>query len=202
MRLTVTMFVSLDGVAQGPGGPDEDRDGGFGSGGWVVPFVDEDFLATMGGRFGEAGAFLLGRRTYEMFAGYWPAVTDPADPIAAALNALPKHVVSTTLTDPAWAGTAVLPDLAAVARLKAAPGCDLQTHGSTRLVHALARHGLVDEYQVWTFPVVLGGGKRLFEAGAVPAGLRLTGCRTTRAGVTVANYEPAGAPEVGYLGPE
>jgi dihydrofolate reductase len=199
MRLTLTTFISLDGVVQGPGGPDEDRDGGFDLGGWTVPYWSDELGETVGAWFGEADAFLLGRRTYEIFAGAWPKVTDPDDPIAGPLNALPKHVASRTLSTVDWNGAELLRgDVAeAVAELKRRPGRELQVHGSGGLAQTLIGHGLVDEYRLLTYPVVLGKGKRLFGPEARPAALRRVEHRDTASGVSLDSYEAAGAPEVG-----
>jgi dihydrofolate reductase len=199
MRLTLHTFLSLDGVMQAPGGPDEDPGGGFVHGGWSSPYDDDDFGKAMAGWFAHAGAFLLGRTTYEIFSSYWPQVTDPEHPIAAKLNALPKHVASTTLTDPAWQNTSVLGgDVAAeVARLKQQPGGELQVHGSGGLAQTLIEHDLVDEYRLLVFPVHLGSGRKLFRDGLKAAALRLTGTSTTSTGVVVTTYEPAGPPRYG-----
>jgi dihydrofolate reductase len=194
MRLTLHAFLTLDGVMQAPGVPDEDLDGGFEHGGWSFPYADEDFGAAMAGWFASAGAFLLGRRTYEIFAGYWPTVSDRADPIAGRLNSLPKYVASRTLTSLGWAGSALLDgDVPSqVARLKQEPGNELQVHGSCGLAQALIEHDLVDEYRLLFFPVHLGSGKKLFSEGTMAAALRLTSTRTTSSGVVIASYEPAG----------
>jgi dihydrofolate reductase len=194
MRLTLHTFLTLDGVMQAPGGPDEDPSGGFGHGGWSFPYGDADFGAAVSGWFDLAGAFLLGRRTYEIFAGHWPHVTDPADPIASRLNALPKYVASRTLTSVDWAHSALLGGdaLAEIAKLKGQPGGELQVHGSGELAHALIEHDLVDEYRLLFFPVHLGSGKKLFRDGARPAALRIISSSMTSTGVIIASYEPDG----------
>jgi len=194
MRLTLHTFLTLDGVMQAPGGPDEDPDGGFPYGGWSFPYGDEDFGAAMVGWFAGASAFLLGRRTYQIFSGYWPRVTDASNPIASKLNTLPKYVASTTLASAEWRGSVLLGgDLAAeVAKLKEQPGSELQVHGSGDLAQTLIAHDLIDEYRLLTFPVHLGSGKKLFRDGARPAALRLTSATTTSSGVVIASYQPAG----------
>ena len=199
MRLTVTTFVSLDGVMQAPGGPEEDRSDGFEQGGWLVPYADDDMGQAMVAFFEDADAFLLGRRTYEIFAGFWPKVTDPNDPIASKLNNLPKYVPTRTLNDASWAGTTLLKgDLAEeVAKLKAHPGRELQVHGSGRLAQALMEQGLVDEYRLLTYPVILGAGRRLFADGAKPTALRPVDHKTTSTGVSIDVYQPVGEPTYG-----
>ena len=201
MKLTVTTFQTLDGVMQAPGGPEEDPSGAFEHGGWLVPHADADMGAFMDETFAPAEAFLLGRFTYETFAGFWPKVDAADNAVAVKLNALPKHVASRTLRaeDLDWAGSTLLGDdvPARVAELKARPGGELQVHGSAGLVQTLLRHELVDELRVLTFPVVLGTGKRLFGDGAVPAALRLSHSRTTSAGTTIAVYAFEGRPSYG-----
>jgi dihydrofolate reductase len=192
--------MTLDGVAQGPGGPTEDRDGGFEYGGWLVPHVDEDFGHAVDGWFATADAFLLGRRTYEIFAGYWPKVTDENDPVASKLNKLPKYVASRTLDKAGWTGTTLLREdvVEAVAKLKADPGRELQVHGSLNLIQTLIRADLVDEFRLLIFPVVLGVGKRLFE-DIVPTGLELIDSKATGTGVMLQTYRAQGRPEFGTV---
>ncbi len=201
MRLTLHTFLTLDGVLQAPGGPEEDRDGGFAHGGWSFPYGDQDFGVAVSGWFDHASAFLLGRRTYQIFTTHWPRVTDPADPIASKLNTLPKYVASTTLTSADWHNSTLIGgsgDLAAeVAKLKEQPGDELQVHGSGALAHTLIEHDLVDEYRLLYFPVHLGTGKKLFRDGATAGALRLVGASTTGTGVVIAIYQPAGPVQTG-----
>ncbi|MFE0805676.1 dihydrofolate reductase family protein [Streptomyces sp. NPDC058812] len=198
-KLVLTTFITLDGVYQAPGGPREDTRDGFEQGGWSVPYGDEDFGRFVDEVFGRVGAFLLGRRTYDIFASYWPKMTDPADPVASKLNGLPKYVASTTLTDPGWAGTTVLGgDLAKeVTALKERTDGELQVHGSGALAGSLLALDLVDTVHLLTFPVVLGAGRRLFAEGALPTAFRHTGGRVTAAGVSIQSYDLAGRPEYG-----
>jgi dihydrofolate reductase len=184
MKLTVNEYTTLDGVMQGPGGPDEDPSGGFDRGGWQTPYLDEDFGRIVGGWFAEVDDLLIGRSTYGMLHGYWSKVTDPANEVAAKLNTLPKHVVSATLTDPEWQNTSVIATdvLAAVQALKDKPGRELQVHGSFQLVQALHNAGLVDEYRVIEFPVVVGAGKRLFDEGSMPSGFTVAHNEITSTG--------------------
>jgi len=195
MRLTLHTFLTVDGVMQAPGGPDEDPDGGFEHGGWSFPYGDPDFGAAMADWFTHADAFLLGRRTYQIFSGHWPKVTDEGDPIAGKLNALPKYVASTTLDTVDWHNSSLLGgDVAAeVAKLKEQPGDELQVHGSGELAQTLIAHDLIDEYRLLLFPVHLGSGKKLFREGTPPASLRLMSASTTGAGVIIAVYRPEGA---------
>lgn len=199
MRLTVHMFLTLDGVLQSPGAPDEDPDGPYEHGGWSAPYDDDDFGAAMVGWFEHADAFLLGRKTYQIFSSFWPTMTDPEDPIASRLNALPKFVASTTLDSVDWHGSTLLGgDLVSeVTKLKEQPGEELQVHGSGDLVHTLIEHDLVDEYRLLSFPVHLGSGKRLFREGARAGALTLVSSSTTSTGVVIATYRPDGAPRYG-----
>jgi dihydrofolate reductase len=199
MRLTMHTFLTLDGVMQAPGGPGEDPSGGFEHGGWSAPYGDQDFGVAMTGWFDQVDAFLLGRKTYQIFASYWPKVTDPGDPIASKLNTLPKYVASATLQDVSWHNSTLLGgDVAAeVAKLKERPGGELQVHGSGQLAQTLIDHDLVDEYRLLYFPVHLGSGKKLFRDGARAAALRLTSTSTTSTGVIIATYEPDGPARYG-----
>jgi dihydrofolate reductase len=200
-RLVVTTFVTLDGVMQAPGGPDEDRSGGFEHGGWVVPHFDDETGAFIDEVFERAGSFLLGRKTYDIFTGHWPHVKDEDDIVATKLNSLPKYVASRSLEKADWQNSTVIRDVPSEVRsLKEQPGGELQVHGSGDLIQTLIEHELVDAYNVLTFPVVLGTGQRLFAEGALPAGLRLAGSRTTGTGVVISSYEHAGKPEYGAMG--
>ncbi|MGW2277077.1 dihydrofolate reductase family protein [Streptomyces sp. NPDC001770] len=200
MRLVLQEFVSLDGVSQGPGSPDEDTSDGFTGGGWFVPHLDETFERVAADWLGRADAFLFGRRTYENFARDWPEMTD--HPNARILNGSPKYVASRTLTGAGWAPTTILSgDVPAqVAALKRQPGRELQIHGSARLGHCLLSAGLVDEVRLAIAPVVVGRGRRLFPDGGTPVGLRLLHHGTTPRGVAVHVYEPTGRPEYGTYG--
>jgi dihydrofolate reductase len=207
-KLVVVAFVSLDGVVQAPGGPDEDRDGGFEHGGWVVPFID-DLLAGSGAEVEDLAGLLLGRRTYEEFAVSWPQVGDE-NPVAAKFNRVPKYVASRTwdqaaLDKAGWANSTVLAgDIAeAVAGLKRQPGDgEIQVHGSSGLIQTLLRHDLVDVYRLKIFPVLLGAGKRLFGEGIAPGGLTLVETTTTASGVTMSTYARGGELRTGFYGAE
>ncbi|GAA3389300.1 dihydrofolate reductase family protein [Streptomyces roseoviridis] len=200
--LSLTQFLTLDGVYQAPGGPEEDPSGGFDQGGWVAPYLDEDFGRFVNEVFARPAAFLLGRRTYDIFASYWPHQTDPDDPVAGPLNALPKYVVSTTLTSGDWPTTTVLrgDPADAVAALKQRVDGEIQMHGSGGLAQTLLAHDLIDRLNLLVFPVVLGSGRRLFREGATPSAFRLLDARTTAAGVGIHTYELAGRPRFGTVG--
>lgn len=203
MRLTVTTFLSLDGVMQAPGGRDEDRSNGFDLGGWLPPHFDETVGGWMGDILGRADALLLGRRTYDIMAAYWPHVTDPAEGGPDnPMNRLPKYVATNRPDELSWSGSQRLDgDLAAaVSRLKSRPGGELQVHGSGTLARSLMREELIDTYHLLLFPVVLGRGQRLFADGVPPAGLRLTDSRTSGSGVTLLTYDSAGALAFGTVG--
>jgi len=197
MKLTTVTNLSVDGVMQGLGGPDEDASGGFERGGWALPLLDDETEAFLGQVYQRADAFLFGRRTYEIFAGYWRLVEDRDNPIASALNSRPKYVVSTTLTDPEWSGTTVLSgDVAAAIReLKATEDSELQVHGSGALVRWLLDAGLVDEIVLLTYPVVVGQGTRLFPDSGPDTALDLVESRSTSGGLTIQVYRPTGRPQ-------
>ncbi|MDQ0819780.1 dihydrofolate reductase [Arthrobacter sp. V4I6] len=199
MRLTLTEFLTLDGVSQGPGSPDEDISDGFSRGGWFVPFLDEEFIQHAADWLGAADALLFGRRTYDNFSRDWPKITDPDDPFSEKMNGLPKYVASRSLARAAWAPTTILSgDVAAqVAELKRQPGRELQIHGSARLAQSLLGAGLIDELRLVIAPVVVGNGRRLFPVGGAPAGLRLVRTKTTPGGLAILVYESAGLPKYG-----
>jgi dihydrofolate reductase len=197
MKLTTVTNVSVDGVMQGLGGADEDRRGGFERGGWALPLFDDEAETFLGQVYERADAFLFGRRTYEIFAGYWGVREDLENPIVGALNTRPKYVVSTTLADPQWADTTVLSgDVAAAVReLKAKPGGELQVHGSGNLIRWLFDNQLVDEIILLTYPVVVGQGTRLFPDAGPDTALELVDSRTTPKGVTIQIYRLSGRPQ-------
>jgi dihydrofolate reductase len=201
MKLTTITHVSVDGVMQGLGAPDEDRRGGFERGGWAIPLFDNEAATFLDQVFQRADAFLFGRRTYEIFARSWGTGSWGANqgnnPISVGLNTRPKYVASTTLTDPQWADTTVLSGdvAAAVGELKGAPGGDLQVHGSGSLVRWLLDNQLVDEITLLTYPVVVGQGTRLFADTGPDTALELVDGRSTPGGVTIQVYRPTGRPE-------
>lgn len=190
-RLTLTSFLTLDGVMQAPGGPDEDRSGDFQHGGWLVPHFDADMGVIMVDIFSRASAFLIGRGTYDIFAAHWPRVTDPADPIASKLNALPKYVASTTRSEFDWSNTHHLAEVpGGIAAVKDQLEGELQVHGSHGLAQTLIEHDLIDEYRLFVFPVVLGTGKRLFGSLSAPKGFALMGARSLSKGAIYQVYRP------------
>jgi len=208
MKLTVQTFLTLDGVMQAPGGAEEDPSDAFTHGGWQAPFPDPaagEFVTELNTH---ASAFLFGRRTFEIFRGYWPDQTDPANTIATAINSLPKHVVSNSLSEAeaVWRGehpdTAHLVTgdvVAAVQALKDQPGDELQIWGSGNLLRTLLRHELVDRFRLLTYPLVLGSGRRLFSDGILPLTMRAVELTTTDLGVVIGIYEPAGPVRYGEM---
>jgi dihydrofolate reductase len=200
MKLTTITIVTVDGVMQGLGAPDEDRRGGFERGGWVTGLFDDEAMTFLNQVYQRADAFLFGRRTYEIFAGSWGALDDlRAHPIGVALNTQPKYVASTTLSDPQWANTTVLSGdvAAAIGELKAKPAGELQVHGSGSLVRWLFDNQLVDEITLLTVPVVVGQGTRLFPDTGPDIALELVDSRATPKGVTIQVYRPTGRPQYG-----
>jgi len=194
-ELAVQAFVTLDGVMQAPGGPEEDPSGGFTAGGWSVPYWDDVIEQSMGEAMGRPFDLVLGRKTYEIFAAYWPQAGDEG----AELNDATKHVASTTLTELEWANSQLIEGEVAegVASLKEADGPELQVHGSANLIQTLLAADLVDEVRVLIYPVVVGSGKRLFGDGTIPRAFELTASKVSPSGVIIATFRRAGEVEVG-----
>lgn len=203
-KLVVLSFISLDGVMQAPGGPEEDPTGGFKYGGWTVPYSDEFLGKVMVEQIGHSFDLLLGRKTYEIFAAYWPYADTSDNPIAAGFNTAKKYVASTTLTklDWSWSNSELITgDVAeAVKKLKQEDGPEIQVHGSGNLIQTLLRHDLVDEFRLKIFPLTLGTGKRLFAEGAIPAAFTLLKGEVSPSGVIVATYARAGEVKTGSFG--
>ncbi|MEU5876244.1 dihydrofolate reductase family protein [Spirillospora sp. NPDC047279] len=199
MKITLTEFVTLDGVCQGPGSPDEDTTDGFTRGGWLVPHIEGAFVQRVSGWLDLADGLLLGRRTYEAFARDWPKITDPADPFAERMNALPKYVVSGTLTEGTWHPTTVLggDPVRAAAELRERPGRELQIHGSARLGDTLLEAGLVDVLRLVVAPTVVRTGRRLLNGPGSTSGLRLVHHEATPNGLLLLEYETTGAASQG-----
>ena len=196
-KIIVLTFVTLDGIMQAPGGPQEDTDGSFKYGGWLVPYFDERGGVVMQEQMTKTHALLLGRRTYEIFASYWPEHESEWP----GINSATKYVVSGKRTDSLWDNTVFIKDnvVEKIRRLKQQDGFDLQVHGSSQLLQTLFHHDLVDELWLKIFPVTLGAGKRLFGEGTSPAAFRLTHSETTPSGVVVASYERAGDVKTGSV---
>jgi dihydrofolate reductase len=201
-RIIVNAFLTLDGVMQAPGGPDEDREGGFPHGGWQAPYVDDVMGRVVTAGFADADGFLLGRKTYDLFATYWPKVTDPNNPIAVALNSRPKYVVSRSLERVTWNNSSLIKGevVAELGRLRQQPGRTLQTWGSAELLQTLQKTDLIDEYRLFIFPVVLGSGKRLFGSGTAPVALKQVESVTSGKGATYHRLERSGKPQYGQMG--
>jgi dihydrofolate reductase len=191
-KLIVSTFLTLDGVMQAPGGPEEDTGGGFTHGGWSVNYWDDQMGQVMGEAMSRPLDLVLGRKTYEIFAAHWPHATD--DPGAKRLNDATKYVASRTLRSLDWSNSVLIEgDVGeGIAALKQQEGPELQVHGSANLIQTLLRNELIDEYRLWTFPVVVGPGKRLFSDGTIPAGLKLVDSKVSTTGVVIATYVPAG----------
>lgn len=199
-RIVANTFMTLDGVMQAPGGPEEDPTGGFKWGGWSVNYWDEMMGKVMDEAIAKPFDLLLGRRTYEIFAAHWPFVTSGPEKLAAdKLNSARKYVVSKTLSRADWENSTLIKRDAAkeIAALKEQDGPEIQIHGSSDLIQSLLRDDLIDEFRVWIFPVTVGGGKRLFGRGTVPVGFKLLDCKTSTSGVIIAAYAKGGAIKTG-----
>ena len=191
-RLIVSTFLTLDGVMQAPGGTGEDDSGGFAFGGWSVNYWDEQMSEVMGETMSTPFDLVLGRKTYDIFAAYWPHAADEAG--AKPLNDATKYVASRGRPTLEWSNSVLIEGDAAegVAALKRQDGPELQVHGSGDLIQTLLRHDLVDQYRLWTFPLIIGSGKRLFSDGTIPSALKLVDSKTSTTGVVIGTYEPAG----------
>jgi dihydrofolate reductase len=198
-KLIVLSFISLDGVMQAPGGPQEDTEGGFRYGGWTAPLSDEFLGKTMSEQMGHGFDLLLGRKTFDIFAGYWPKSNDP---FAAPLNNAKKYVATRSALKTDWKNSFRIEGDAAegVRKLKAEDGPELQVHGSGNFIQTLLKHDLVDEFWLKIYPLTLGKGKRLFVDGAIPAAFELTECKVSPKGVIVANYRRNGDVKTGTMG--
>lgn len=194
-KIIVLSFISLDGVMQAPGGPEEDTSGGFKYGGWVAPYFDKAAGNLMASQMQPAD-LLLGRKTYDIFAAYWP----DHEAMWPGINSVTKYVLSRSLDKPGWQNSVALKNLADIEKLKQSPGSDLQVHGSGELIQLLLQHDLVDELWLKIFPLTLGQGKKLFSTGAIPAAFTLSHSSVTPKGVIFANYKRAGNVEVGTVG--
>ncbi len=201
-KLIVSTFVTLDGVMQAPGGPEEDPTGGFAYGGWSFNYWDDMMGQIMGEYMAKPFELLLGRKTYEIFAAYWPNIKD--DPAADKLNSARKYVVSRTLDKVNWNNSTLIRGnvVQAVRNLKGQNMPEIQVHGSGNLIQTLLKHNLIDEFRLWIFPVTIGKGKRLFGEGTQPAGLKLIDSKTSTTGVIIATYVLAGELKTGSFAPE
>jgi dihydrofolate reductase len=200
-KLVVQTFLTLDGVMQAPGGPGEDDDGGFAYGGWSVNYWDDQMGQVMGEATSRPFAMVLGRRTYDIMAAYWP--TAPEEEGAKVFNDATKYVASRSRPDlQAWSNSVLIEGDAAdgLAALKREDGPELQVHGSANLIQTLLRHNLVDEFRLWVFPLVIGSGKRLFADGTIPGGLRLVDSKVSSTGVIMGTWQPAGEIVPGSFG--
>ena len=200
-KLIVLSFITLDGVMQAPGGPEEDPTGGFKYGGWTAGYWDDFLGGVMDEQMAKPFDLLLGRKTYEIFAAYWPYAKsdDPDGPIAGKFNSAKKYVVSTTLEKLDWSNSTLIKGdiVQEIKKLKQQNGPELQVHGSSNLIQTLLKHDLIDEFRLKIFPITLGTGKRLFGDGTIPAGLKLVDSKTSTTGVIVATYERAGEVKTG-----
>lgn len=202
-KLIVLSFITLDGVMQAPGGPDEDPTGGFKYGGWTAGYWDDFLGGVMGEQMAKPFDLLLGRKTYEIFAAYWPYAKSD-DPIAVKFNGAKKYVASTTLEKLDWSNSTLIKGdiVQEIKKLKQQNRPELQVYGSGNLIQTLLKHDLIDEFRLKIFPITLGNGKRLFSDGTIPAGLKLIDSRTSTTGVIVATYERAGEVKTGSFASE
>jgi dihydrofolate reductase len=191
-KLIVSTFLTLDGVMQAPGGPGEDDSGSFAHGGWSVNYWDDQMGEVMGEATSRPFAMVLGRKTYDIMAAYWPQAGEEAG--GKVFNDATKYVASRGQPTLEWSNSVLIDGDAAegIAELKREDGPELQVHGSGNLIQTLLRHNLVDQYRLWTFPLVIGSGKRLFSDGTIPAGLKLVDSKVSSTGVVIGTYEPAG----------
>ncbi|HEY9662281.1 MAG TPA: dihydrofolate reductase family protein [Allocoleopsis sp.] len=197
-ELTLTTFLTLDGVMQAPGGPSEDTTGDFSYGGWLVPHADEEMGKTIDDIFSKVEAFLLGRTTYDIFAAHWPRITDTDELVANKLNSLPKYIASRTKTTFDWHNSSLIRDVVQeVDELKQRYSGEIQVHGSCGLAQTLIQHDLIDEYRLLIFPVTLGSGKRLFGSSTVPSTLKLVSSSSTSKGTIFSVYRRAGKLQTG-----
>ena len=201
-KIIVNAFLTLDGVVQAPGAPDEDREGGFQHGVWQAPYGDEVVGQLIVDGIKDADAFLLGRKTYDIFSSYWPKITDPANPIATALNSRPKYVLSRSLERVTWNNSSLIRGdaVAEIRKLRQQPGKTIHTWGSADALQTLLKNDLIDEYRLFIYPLVLGSGKRLFSSGTVPAALKQVEAVTIGKGPTYYRLERGGKPEYGRVG--
>jgi dihydrofolate reductase len=201
-KIVVNAFLTLDGVTQGPGGPDEDLEGGFVHGGWQAPYGDEASGRLITEGIADADGFLLGRKTYELFANYWSKITDTNNPIATALNSRPKYVLSRSLTQVTWNNSRLIKGdvIAEVQKLRQQPGRTLHTWGSADALQTLMKNDLIDEYRLFIYPVILGSGKRLFRDGAAPVALKQVETLTNGKGAHYHRLTRSGKPEYGRIG--
>ena len=203
-KIIVNAFLTLDGVMQAPGAPDEDKEGGFVHGGWQFPYADDTMGKLIVEGFADADGFLLGRKTYDIFSNYWPKITDPDNAIATALNSLRKYVLSRSLESVTWNNARLIKGdvVAELQKLRQQPGRTIQTWGSTDALQTLMKNDLIDEYRIFIFPVVLGSGKRLFGSGTVPLALKQVESVTSDKGATFHRFVGNGKPEYGTMGPK
>lgn len=198
-KIIVLTFVTLDGVMQAPGGPEEDPSGGFRFGGWTVPYSDEFLGKEIMRQMGRPYELLLGRKTYDIFAAYWPKVKNEDNPVAASFNPARKYVVSKTLSKPGWENSVVISGdtVGEIKRLKEQGGPDLHVYGSGNLIQTLLKHDLIDELWLKIYPITLGPGKRLFADGTIPLAFKLQECKNSPSGVIIASYQRAGEVKTG-----